>query len=255
VSASVNTGQVGFNVIASDGAIVPPSATGKMVRLTTSRFGADRTKGWLDILNSGKWATASAGGNGVLETTLKLYIPSGVTVPCQFGVMVSKDALTTGSGFVINGQTGAVSYLDGGYAAANRYSFGTSVSLAAWHACTFRWNPTTGEASLAIDGTQVGSYTSTIKGGVYAANLFSFTDFSGTSGSSAYAYVDDYSVAAVPPAAPPCAGDFNGDRKRDGADLGFLLGSWGTAAGDLNADGTTDGADLGSLLGGWGDCP
>ena len=255
VSASVNTGQVGFSVIASDGAIVPPSATGRMVRMTTSRFGADRTKAWLDLLNSNKWATASAGGNDVLETTLKLYIPSGVTVPCQFGVMVSKDAVTTSSGFVINGQTGAVSYLDGGYAAANRYSFGTSVSLAAWHSCTFRWNPTTGAASLAIDGVQVGSYTSTIKGGVYAVNMFSYTDFSGTSGSSAYAYADDYSVAAVPPVLPPCAGDFNGDRKRDGADLGFLLGSWGTAAGDLNADGTTDGADLGTLLGNWGNCP
>jgi hypothetical protein len=180
VSASVNTGQLGFNVLASDGAI-----------LTTSKFGSDRTKGWLDILNSNKWAAASAGGNDVLETTIKLYIPSGVTVPCQFGVMVSKDAATTGSGFVINGQTGAVSYLDGGYAAANRYAFGTSVSLAAWHACTFRWNPTTGAASLAIDGVQIGSYTSTIKGGVYAVNMFSFTDFSGTSGSSAYAYVDD----------------------------------------------------------------
>ena len=47
----------------------------------------------------------------------------------------------------------------------------------------------------------------------------------------------------------------SGDRKRDGADLGFLLGNWGTAAGDLNADGTTDGADLGTLLGGWGNCP
>ncbi len=257
VSASVNTGQVGFSVMASDvgGTIVPPSGSGKMVRLTTSKFGSERTKGWLDILNSGKWATASAGGNGVLETTLKLYVPSGVTIPCQFGIMVSKDSATTGSGFVINGQTGAVSYLDGGYAAANRYSFGTSVSLAAWHSCTFRWNPTTGEASLVIDGTQVGSYTSTIKGGVYAVNMFSYTDFSGTSGSSAYAYVDDYSVAGVPPAPPPCAGDFNGDRNRDGADLGFLLGSWGTSAGDLNADGTTDGADLGALLGNWGSCP
>ncbi len=46
-------------------------------------------------------------------------------------------------------------------------------------------------------------------------------------------------------------GDFTGDGLVNGADLGVLLGGWGTAAGDLNADGTTDGADLGVLLGNW----
>ncbi|MFO0826943.1 MAG: hypothetical protein U0572_02250 [Phycisphaerales bacterium] len=62
--------------------------------------------------------------------------------------------------------------------------------------------------------------------------------------------------AAKGPTAPvlPCVGDFNGDGQRDGADLGSLLGAWGTAGGDLNADGTTDAADLAILLGGWGPC-
>lgn len=46
-------------------------------------------------------------------------------------------------------------------------------------------------------------------------------------------------------------GDLNGDGVVDGADLGLLLGAWGTAGADLNADGTTDGADLGILLGSW----
>jgi hypothetical protein len=46
-------------------------------------------------------------------------------------------------------------------------------------------------------------------------------------------------------------GDLNGDGLVNGADLGVLLGNWGTAGGDLNADGTTDGADLGVLLGNW----
>ncbi len=41
----------------------------------------------------------------------------------------------------------------------------------------------------------------------------------------------------------------------DGADLGYLLGSWGSPAADLNGDGNTDGADLGILLGAWGACP
>jgi hypothetical protein len=46
--------------------------------------------------------------------------------------------------------------------------------------------------------------------------------------------------------------DLNGDGVVDGADLGLLLGAWGSASADLNGDGTTDGADLGLLLGAWG---
>ena len=45
-----------------------------------------------------------------------------------------------------------------------------------------------------------------------------------------------------------CAGDFNADGVRDGADLGALLAGWGTSSGDVNDDGTTDGADLGAFL-------
>lgn len=57
-----------------------------------------------------------------------------------------------------------------------------------------------------------------------------------------------------------CAGDLNGDKVVDGADLGIQLGSWGgcracdLCAGDVNVDGVVDGADLGVLLGAWGDC-
>jgi hypothetical protein len=54
----------------------------------------------------------------------------------------------------------------------------------------------------------------------------------------------------------PCAGDFNGDGNRDGADLGVLLAGWGTPAGDMNGDGNTDGADLGAFLAVFGQaCP
>lgn len=55
---------------------------------------------------------------------------------------------------------------------------------------------------------------------------------------------------------PDCNADFDGNDLVDGADLGFLLGKWGSAAGaaDLNQDGTVDGADLGALLGSWGSC-
>jgi len=47
--------------------------------------------------------------------------------------------------------------------------------------------------------------------------------------------------------------DLNGDGVVDGADLGLLLGQWGTdGPADLNDDGVVDGADLGLLLGQWG---
>ncbi|MCA9285410.1 MAG: hypothetical protein KDA22_09360 [Phycisphaerales bacterium] len=61
---------------------------------------------------------------------------------------------------------------------------------------------------------------------------------------SGSAYV--YSPAA------PILGDLNGDGLVNGADLGILLGAWGTPGpGDLNGDGIVDGADLGVLLANW----
>jgi len=55
--------------------------------------------------------------------------------------------------------------------------------------------------------------------------------------------------------APACAGDYNGDHVRNGADLATLLSAWGTPAGDITGDGNTNGADLSTLLSGWGACP
>ena len=51
-----------------------------------------------------------------------------------------------------------------------------------------------------------------------------------------------------------CPGDLNGDGVVDTADLGVLLGVFGTtdAAADLNGDGVVDTADLGVLLGAFG---
>ncbi len=48
--------------------------------------------------------------------------------------------------------------------------------------------------------------------------------------------------------------DATGDDQIDGADLGLLLGAWGTSNPplDFDASGTVDGADLGLLLGAWG---
>jgi hypothetical protein len=64
---------------------------------------------------------------------------------------------------------------------------------------------------------------------------------------------------AAPVRAQSCAGDLNGDRNVSGADLGILLGEWGTNGGvtgaDLDGDGSVTGSDLGLMLGMWGACP
>jgi len=57
--------------------------------------------------------------------------------------------------------------------------------------------------------------------------------------------------------APQCGlGDLNCDGAVTGADLGLLLGAWGTpgtsVGADLNGDGLVTGSDLGLLLGQWG---
>jgi hypothetical protein len=52
-----------------------------------------------------------------------------------------------------------------------------------------------------------------------------------------------------------CTGDMNGDSFVDGADLGAMLGQWGTqGSADFNGDGLVDGNDLGVLLAAWGPC-
>jgi hypothetical protein len=52
-----------------------------------------------------------------------------------------------------------------------------------------------------------------------------------------------------------CPADFNHDGQVDGADLGFMLASWGMHQADLTGNGAVDGADIGCLLGAWGPCP
>lgn len=255
VSGVTNAPQIAANVIGPgvDQNVAPVGGKGRMARLCSERFLNGRTKAWLDLANSGRWATASAGGNDVLETRVKLFIPSGQALTSTFGIMISRTALETSGGFLVSAQTGAISFLNGGYAPANRVATGVTAALDAWNDFVYRWNTLTGAGELLLNGASVAVHTTSSFGSVYAANLLATTD--ATPGTlNAYGYFDDFAVAAVAPAAA-CAGDFNGDGVRDAADLAVLLGAWGAADGDLNADGTTDAADLAAFLSGWGVCP
>lgn len=255
VSGSVNSPFVAASVIGPgvNPGVDPVGGTGKMVRLCTERFNNGRTKAWLDLANSGKWAAASVGGNTVLETKVKMFVPSAQPVTSNFGVMISKSSFETSGGFLVSAQTGQISLLNGGYAAANRIPLKATAPLNAWNEFIYRWNVATGEAKLIVNGTTVATHTTTLSGAVYASNLFATTDATpGTS--NAFGFFDDLSVAAVAPVTP-CAGDFNADGQRNGSDLAILLSAWGTAGGDANGDGTTNGSDLSILLSGWGGCP
>lgn len=54
-----------------------------------------------------------------------------------------------------------------------------------------------------------------------------------------------------------CPADLTGDLQVNGADLGILLGAFGTSneQADIDGNGQVDGADLGLMLGSWGECP
>jgi hypothetical protein len=73
------------------------------------------------------------------------------------------------------------------------------------------------------------------------------------SGSLVEAAIDDVRITtATVDCEPLTPADLNSDGVVDGADLGILLGNWGSAgAGDLDGSGTVDGIDLGLLLGSW----
>jgi len=70
-------------------------------------------------------------------------------------------------------------------------------------------------------------------------------------GSIVEAGVDDVRIYGAN-CTPPLIGDLDGNLRVNGADLGILLGAWGTLTYDLDHDGgPVAGGDLGVLLGNW----
>ncbi|HMN96602.1 MAG TPA: hypothetical protein PKC43_01790 [Phycisphaerales bacterium] len=87
-----------------------------------------------------------------------------------------------------------------------------------------------------------------------ACNLTSFTSYADLGFPSANWTLTLFAQGVTCPGL--CLGDLTGDGIVDGADLGILLGAWGTddPCANLDGSGSVDGADLGILLGAWGPC-
>ena len=74
VTGSMNSGQLAGSIVANPSA----GGTGKSVRLTTEKWNfGGRTKVWLDLANSGKWAAASTGANSATKVLRSYYEDSG----------------------------------------------------------------------------------------------------------------------------------------------------------------------------------
>lgn len=92
---------------------------------------------------------------------------------------------------------------------------------------------------------------------VIASDSTTFVDGYYAFGSASEVLVlNSIALALEPSCVIGLCGDIDGNGVVNGADLGLLLGAWGSSdrAADLNADGEVTGADLGILLGNWGPC-
>lgn len=256
LSGSVNSPLTAGSVIGAGvvPGVDPVGGSGQMVRLVNERFSAGRTRGYLDLANSGKWASASVGGRTVLETRVSVLVPGAQPVASGWGIMISRSSFETSGGFLVNSQDGSIVVLNGGYAAPNRIATGASVPLDQWNEFVYRWDVATGEATLDANGRRIFSHTTSSFGTLFAANLIATTDSAPGAGNS-FGYFDDFRISAELPGAP-CPADIDSDGTVGGPDLTGLLAAWGSqsAAADLNSDGQVNGTDLAVLLAAWGPC-
>ena len=159
------------------------------------------------------------------------------------------------SRFELTGTIGAFAVRDDASDASDLFTVGAGGGL-----LTARnvWAParTDGYVAGPLDGEWTGllSFSDVASGAPTISGVTSWEAYPDGGASAALALEEDRRVRLVV-TCPGCPTDLNGDGVTDGADLGLLLGAWGSPSGDLNGDGTTDGADLGLLLGAWGLCP
>lgn len=105
-----------------------------------------------------------------------------------------------------------------------------------------------GSTTVTTDGGGNAEISVTLPVGVAIGSVITATATQDDTGSTS-----EFSACVTVVGTPALQGDIDGDGAVDGADLGLLLGAWGTKdpAADLNGDGVVDGADLGTLLGAW----
>ncbi len=234
--------------------------------------------------NSSFFAAAVANG-GWSETFLVTNAAhTGQAGFMQFTMHVTGSLAATG--FAGSATFRVTGYKDGAQLAANSLfnpgnsdAIGTDRQYGNWGIATYG-NPPVDSKDVDDTITFAVPFTfgTPFKLGIYAAALAGMRSSSGVSGNStalanfsngltwggiSNIYVGGNPVAGSTvtsgsginwggPVGPPNPADLNGDGVVNGADLGILLGAWGTAGGDINGDGTTNGADLGLLLGAWG---
>ncbi|MFM7810076.1 MAG: hypothetical protein ACKPEA_19440 [Planctomycetota bacterium] len=196
VTGSMNTSQLAGSIVAN------PTASGKSVRLTTEKWNfGGRTKVWLDLANSGKWAAASTGANSatkVLRAEVDIYVATGQPVNGSFGMMIGDTSASYSCGMMIS-NTGQVWTANNGYAAANRTNR-TTAALDTWHKFLIDWDTVSGNAKAYLNGVLIADYTPTNKAGVYAVQLFTTTDngASGSTTNNSFGFADNFSVSSVP---------------------------------------------------------
>jgi len=229
------------------------------------------TEGWTienTSVTFGAWELGDPIGTNSGSTPVQPEVDySSTGVNCWF----------TGQGAA--GGTASAGDLDGGPTTLVSPTFTNSgndvtISYARWFACV---EPTASEVdSLTVEvrvdgGTWRNFETFTSNTGAWilrSANLSSamapgntlqirFVARDNPNNSTTEAAIDSVRIERVIcTQTPACVGDLDDSGVVDGADLGVLLGQWGTAAAaDLDGNGLVDGADLGIMLGAWGACP
>ena len=126
----------------------------------------------------------------------------------------------------------------------------SSVNAKPGDTITWQWNTLAHTVTSGVNCVPNGTFSGTLSA---ASPTFSYVIPANTLGTINY-YCQPHCLSnmkgtiVVSP-----IGDINNDGKVDGADIGLLIGAWGSSnpAADINHDGVVDGGDLGILLGNW----
>lgn len=184
-------------------------------------------------------ATVVAAGSHAFNTTYATTTALNLPASCNqgAGVAINKDVWFKYTAACTGNATAST---------CGSATFDTNIAVYAGTTC-----PTSAATVFACsdNGTGCASSTSSASWAVTAGSVWYVRV--GAPGTTSGSGTLALSCAAV----AQCPADLNHDLFVDGADLGMLLGGWGSSVTDVNGDAYTDGADLGIMLGAWGACP